>query len=163
MPTGIIVSNEYSDGSNFFFGCAFLNHGQVSRTGIKHQQIILILRKRQRVGMRSYRKIGDDLTQVDVVDRDVIRSEVRDVQARVIERNHSASRLGADQITPRNFVGRGLDHGDAAGIEIEGDQFSAIRLQRQAHRRFSDIEQRQQFVDLLRARCSRPVPIPNRK
>src|ERR1700687_5523087 len=125
---------------------AFLDYRQVSGTGIKHQQIILILRERQRVGMGPYREIRDDLPEINVVDRDVIRPEVRDIQARVIKRHHAASRLSADEIAARNFVARSLDDGDGAGIEIEGDQFSAVRLERKAHRRFSDIEERQQLV-----------------
>src|ERR1700687_2626092 len=96
--------------------------------------------------MRSNGEIGNDLAEVNVVDRDVIRSEVRDIQAGVIERNHSAGRLSADEIAARNFVARGFDDGDGASIEVEGDQFSAIRLKRETHRRFSDIKERQQLV-----------------
>src|ERR1700675_2188693 len=96
--------------------------------------------------MRSYGKICDDLAEVDVVDRDVIRSEVRHIQAGVIERNHAASRLSADKIAARYFVARGLDDGDAAGVEVESDQFPAVRFQRETHWRFSDIKERKQLV-----------------
>src|SRR5229473_8193136 len=98
--------------------------------------------------MCSYGEICDDLSEVDVIDRDVIRSEVRDIQAGVIKRNHAASRLSADKIAARYFIARGLDDGDGAGSKIESHQFSAVRFQRKAHRRFSDIEERQQLVVL---------------
>ena len=105
-------------------GLSFLNHRQVSGTGVEHEQIVLILRKRQRIRVCSHGKIGDDLAEVDVVNRNVIRSEVREVQAGVIKRNHAAGGLSADEIAARNFVVRGLDDGDAAGVEVEGNQFS---------------------------------------
>src|SRR5712692_11195112 len=98
--------------------------------------------------MRPNRQIRDDLAEVDVVDRDVIRSEVGDVQARVIQRNHAASRLSTDEIAARNFVARGFDNGDAAGVEVESSQFSTVWLERQTHRGFSDIEEREQLVIL---------------
>src|SRR5271156_4361132 len=98
--------------------------------------------------MRSYRKIGNYLSQVYVVNRNVIGSEVRDIKAGVMERDHAPRRLIADQETPRNFVARGLDNRDAARLEIERGQFSSIRLQRQAPRRFPHVQQRQQFVIL---------------
>src|SRR5258708_20305069 len=106
--------------------------------------------------MVPYREIRDDLAEIDVVDRDVIRSEVRDIQTRVIKRNHAAGRLRADEIAARNFIARSLNDGDGAGIEIESDQFSAIRFKREAHRRFSDIEKRQQFVALQVYACHLP-------
>src|SRR6266849_967934 len=84
--------------------------------------------------MRPNRQIRDDLAEVDVVDRDVIRSEVGDVQARVIERHDAASRLTADE--------------KAAGVEVESSQFSTVWLERQTHRGFSDIEEREQLVIL---------------
>src|SRR5712692_7942527 len=98
--------------------------------------------------MRPNRQIRDDLAEVDVIDRDVIRSEVGDVQARVIERHDAASRLTADEIAARNFVARGFDNGDAAGVEVESSQFSTVWLERETHRRFSDIEEREQLVVL---------------
>ena len=98
--------------------------------------------------MRPDGKIRDDLTQVDVVDRDVIRSEVRNIQARVVGGNHAPRRFVAHQITSRNLVGRSFDHGNAARLEIERHQFPAIGLQRQAYRRLSGVEKCQQLVVL---------------
>src|ERR1035441_971428 len=98
--------------------------------------------------MGAYGEIRYDLAEVDVVNRDVIRSEVRDIQAGVIERNDTACGLGADEIAAGNFVARGLDDGHAAGVEVESGQFSAVRFQRQTHRRFSDVEKRKQLVVL---------------
>src|ERR1019366_6605857 len=98
--------------------------------------------------MGAYGEIRYDLAEVDVVNRDVIRSEVRDIQAGVIERNDTACGLGADEIAAGNCVARGLDDGHAAGVEVESGQFSAVRFQRQAHGRFSDVEKRKQLVVL---------------
>src|SRR6267378_3657336 len=98
--------------------------------------------------MCSYGKICDDLSEVNVIDRDVIRSEVRHIQAGVIKRHHTAGRLSADKIAARNFVARGLDDGDAAGVEVESNQFSPVRFERKTHWSFSDVEEREQLVVL---------------
>jgi len=74
MPTGMMVSNAYSEGSSFF-GLRFLDHGYISRAGVEDEQVVLALREGERVGMRADGEHGNDFADVYVVNGDTVRGQ----------------------------------------------------------------------------------------
>src|SRR5256885_3382233 len=60
-----------------FFWFPFLDYGYISGTGVENEQVVLALRKGQRIGMRTDGQDGDDSSKIDIVNGNIVRAKIR--------------------------------------------------------------------------------------
>src|SRR6267378_2241374 len=131
-----------------FLWFPFLDYGYISGTGVENEQVVLALRKGERVGMCADGKNGNYASEIDVVNGNIVCAKIRDIETGIVERYNGPHRLGTDQQTAQNFVGSGFNNRNAVGAEVTGHKFAAIGLEDEADGRPTHIEQGQQLVPL---------------
>src|ERR1700722_1480871 len=129
-----------------FARLAFLNHSHIARLRIEHQQVILVWRERERIGMTAYGQTGQTSSDVDVVHGDTVRPEIRHVEPRIIDRDRPVRWMLPDLQAAANFIRVGLDNRNTVGAEIAYEHLAAIGLQRETDWRAANVEQREHPV-----------------
>jgi hypothetical protein len=75
-----------------------------------------------------------------------VGAEVGDPEAAIVLADDGARGLGANDVGAADFVGRGVDFGDAVGVEVGDEDLSAVGFEGEVIRGVADVEDGEEVV-----------------
>jgi len=125
--------------------------GDVAGTGVDGEEQVFVFGEGDGVRVGAGADAGDETAVVDAVEAGGVGTEVGDPEAGVIVADDGSRWLGADDVSAADVVGPGGDFGDAVGVEVGGEDFTAVWFEGEMGGGFADVEESQKLVVLQRA------------